>query len=289
VSGYSIAVTTAAGLNLDLRGPADALNLAASGTYTDRPTITYQPLTGNKFVRGLMTPIPPESVLQAIQSGWALVPMFRLVFRSINGIKNTEYTIKGASDANPDFERVIELLRKLNESGMFAMRVTRKPDREESTVVTIVSSDATPEILATADELRKILGLDPKIAEYKLVQGNKNMSGDEIAVQTRSLIHIMAYISASVDVPEEHVEQGRAAPGWNLGTEGPDRVRPLVVHSSASSPADASVSVHFRNYYFFIDDRDLRSKRAFAFLMLLFTLADSGEREPNPVITIPAQ
>ena len=76
VSGYSIAVTTAAGLSLDLRGPADTLNLAASGTYTDRPTITYQPLTGNKFVKGLMTPIPPESVFQAIQGAGRSNPSF---------------------------------------------------------------------------------------------------------------------------------------------------------------------------------------------------------------------
>ena len=38
-----------------------------------------------------------------------------------------------------------------------------------------------------------------------------------------------------------------------------------------------------------IDDRNLRSKPAFAFTMMLFTLADTGERDNLALITIPAQ
>jgi len=44
-----------------------------------------------------------------------------------------------------------------------------------------------------------------------------------------------------------------------------------------------------RGRWFWVDDRDLRTKRAFALRMMLGTLSDSGEREPLPLITIPAQ
>jgi hypothetical protein len=37
------------------------------------------------------------------------------------------------------------------------------------------------------------------------------------------------------------------------------------------------------------DTGDIRSKRAFAFMLMLFTLADTDEKESFPVITIPAQ
>jgi hypothetical protein len=38
-----------------------------------------------------------------------------------------------------------------------------------------------------------------------------------------------------------------------------------------------------------IDDRDVATKRNFAFLMFLFALAETGEKKALPTITIPAQ
>jgi len=41
--------------------PSDTFrNLGASGLYTDRPTISYAPLTGEKYVNNLLRPIPPR-------------------------------------------------------------------------------------------------------------------------------------------------------------------------------------------------------------------------------------
>jgi len=44
----------------------------------------------------------------------------------------------------------------------------------------------------------------------------------------------------------------------------------------------------FTDYWFWIDDRDFRSKRSFAYLMLLFSLTESGGKEGLPLVTIPA-
>lgn len=37
-------------------------SLAGSARFTDRPTVTYVPMTGEKFLRGLITPIEPKHI-----------------------------------------------------------------------------------------------------------------------------------------------------------------------------------------------------------------------------------
>ena len=43
-----------------------------------------------------------------------------------------------------------------------------------------------------------------------------------------------------------------------------------------------------RTHWFWIDDRDWRSKRTLSVVLFLFTLTDSGSNEHLPVLTIPA-
>lgn len=46
--------------------------------------------------------------------------------------------------------------------------------------------------------------------------------------------------------------------------------------------------VNYRNHWFWIDDRDFKSKRTFAFLMILFSLTETGNQEGLPLVTIPS-
>lgn len=62
----------------------------------------------------------------------------------------------------------------------------------------------------------------------------------------------------------------------------------LPVHSSDTKPRpqDAFSLVHYRSHWFWVDDRDLRSKRGLGFLMALFTMLQSGTSAAPPVLTI---
>ena len=51
----------------------------------------------------------------------------------------------------------------------------------------------------------------------------------------------------------------------------------------------AFVKIHYRDIWFWIDDRNLKSKRTFSFMMMLFTSTDTGRKENLSLITIAAQ
>ena len=106
---------------------------------------------------------------------------------------------------------------------------------------------------------------------------------------TRSMMQQMATMASQVEVPPEDVTQGRAMPGWDTMAGNTNAVRLIQIKCSKTEPPDAFVTVEYRHHWFWIDDRDLKSKRVFSFMMMLFTLADTGEKENLPLITIPAQ
>ena len=71
--------------------------------YTDRPTITYAPLVGERFARSLMTPLPPPAILSLIQAGYPVDAVLRLTVHEVNGIRNRYGGDLRARPADPEF------------------------------------------------------------------------------------------------------------------------------------------------------------------------------------------
>jgi hypothetical protein len=291
VSGYQLQMGASVGGQVSsinaIQG--NSMTLGGAATYIDRPTITYTPLTGNKFIKGLMTPLPPESVFFMIQSGW---PADAVLFASVsemNGLKNQASTIYGVSPPDADFMRAIALMRQIQVSGAVALRVKQDANKQQTSILTFRTKDIPPQTVADIQELRRLLRLDPDTTEFSLVFGGTATSNKEVAVLTRSLMHQLGTMASQVDVPAEDVRDGRASPGWETVASNTNAVRLIQIHSSKSKPSDAFVAVPYHSHWYWVDDRDLKSKRVMSFMMLLFTLADTGEKENLPMITIPAQ
>jgi hypothetical protein len=262
--------------------------LGAAGTYTDQPTVTYTPLTGNKFIRSLMTPLQPEAVFYMIQSGWPANAILFATVSSINGLKNQSSSINGTAPPDPDFVRALELIRKIQLSGGVAVRIEQNGPRQGSMILALRRSDIAPETKAESLELRRLLRLDPDAGEFNLVFGSTAANDKEVAIATRSIMQLMATMAADVEVPTQDLAEHSASPGWESVPEGEKTIRLIEIHSSKNIPTNAFVAVPYNDHWFWIDRRDLKSKRVFSFMMLLFTLADSGEASPQPVVTIPA-
>lgn len=291
VSGYQLQVGGTVGGQISsihaIQG--NNLNLGGAVTFIDRPTITYTPLTGNKFIKGLMAPLPPESVFFMIQSGWPADAVLFATVAEMNGLKNQASTINGISPADADFMRVLALMRKLQLSGDVAMRIKQDAQKQQTSILAVRLKDVSPQALEASHELRRLLRLDPDATEFNLVFGGTATNDKELAVLTRSLMHQLSTMASQVDVPEEDVRQGRAAPGWETVANNTNAVRLIQIHHSGSKPVDAFVAIQYHGHWYWIADCDLKSKRVLSFMMLLFTLADTGEKENLPLITIPAQ
>jgi hypothetical protein len=154
VSGYTVQSTFSASGNIFnfARGliptdPLSSIGLGAQGQFTDRPTISYSPLLGERFGRAMMAPIPPPTIMSLTQAGNPVDMAFRLTVHAVNGIKNRYGGQLRARPADPEFYPLLERLRRIQDAGAIGMRL-RRTDREEATVVMTFQQKADPSIEA---------------------------------------------------------------------------------------------------------------------------------------------
>src|SRR5213075_434519 len=98
----------------------DSKSTGASARYTDRPTITYTPLSGERFARSLMKPIPPTAVLSLIQAGYPIDAVLRTCVHSINGVRNRYGGAARAHAADEEFYPLLQRMRRIQDSGACA-------------------------------------------------------------------------------------------------------------------------------------------------------------------------
>ena len=292
VSSYSLSQTVSVGGAISTGGgsaTSGSVPLGASGTFSNSPTVTYVPLTGSKFVKNLMVPLPPDAIFLAIQSGQPADAIMFETLASINGLRNQEATFSGITPADPGFHRARVLLRKIQQSGAVRLYLVEEPNKRQTSMLTFRTRGVSPETLEDISGLRRVLGLNPDATEFKLVFGAAASDDTEVAVLPRSILMLMQTMAAQVEVPPEDVTQTRAMPGFARGHDVPGVDRLIRIHSAKAKPADAFVSVYYRNTWFWIDDGDLQSKQVFSLITTLFAMVDTNPRENLPVVTIPAR
>src|SRR5688572_19906486 len=160
VSSYTVQTELSLAARIFSRNRAGTFGeLGASGTYIDRPTISYTPVTGKKYVDALLRPIPPQAIFAMIQAGHQADFILRGTVRTINGIHNASASPGRARDEDATFERVIEAFRRVQQAGALGVRIEKRGSEE---VTLIFFNDKVGK--RSQDEirfLRKALGLDP--------------------------------------------------------------------------------------------------------------------------------
>jgi len=281
IAQYSLeAQVNAGGQWPDISGH-DSLALSGSGRWSDRPTITYVPLSGQRFTRSLLTPIPPASVVSLVQGGWAVDTVFRICVRGINGVRAEARMRLTAQQEDPRFQPLLDALRRLQIRGLIGLRV----EKHETGEVALLSlpSDGDPDSQKDVEFVARTLGLDAGVHDFTLGFGIRNRSGREIAMLTRSMTEVLTELALDVQVPADHIADGRT--GDAVGGVGIARGS-FKVQSGRERPPDAFAAIRYSDYWFWIDARDFRSKRSLSFLMLLLSLAETGGGAVAPGLTV---
>lgn len=256
-------------------------DLTAGVKYYDRPTISYAPMTGEKFARSLLTPISPVTIVSFIQSGWPVDVMLRLTCDSISGIRNNSNSQMRSWKGDPEYEELLSILKRVQGTNTIAMRVEKTNGVETASL--FFSNRTTPQTDKEVVAFKRLLHLDPEINEFSIIFGAAPKSNTELTVLSRSMLQVLIELAGAVNVPKEHLEQGQVK-HVTLDRETPSL---MSIHSGSQRPVNAFAAVEYNDFWFWVAKEDIASKRILSLLMLFFSLTESGSGT-SPVITVGA-
>ena len=283
INSYTVGGNANAKATLPSRVDPSVLELGATGSWSNTPTVTYQPLIGDRFTKSLLQPIPPVSVFQLMQGGWPASLVLQTVVGSVNGLRNASAGVA----ADPRFNELIYALSRVQGAGNVGIRVDAgKPGG--GVVIVIRNAESGTELGKDSRRIRELMGLADDVDEFEVSYGLIPRSRNEVAMLTRSMMEIMLQLGFGIDLPAAHAAGVRALPGeWRQG----DAQAKALVHifAGTEAPADTYAAVPYKGYWYWIDDDDIASKRIFTFLLILFSLAETGQSTPAPVVTVPSR
>jgi hypothetical protein len=287
INSYTLEGQATAGAGWLSSGGPTSLSFSGNAHYADKPTITYNPLLGERFTRSLMTPLQPATVVSLIQSGWAADAVMNMMVSSANGVYNRFGGGARARGADPEWSVVTGAMRRIQASAAVGMRI-ESDKGQELTVLVLHRNAETPEIRADVNALRSALGIRADAAELRVVYGSVPKGDNEIALVTRSMLEILIDLASAIEVPASDVAQGIVPAPPHFDADDANAYKPLIRILSGDAPPDhAFVAVEYHGHWFWIDERDYGSKGMFSFVMIMFSLMDTAPKG-QPLITVPA-
>jgi len=281
----SLRVAASVGANVAI-GPGSSYEgnlvpLSAGIAYEENPTISYVPLRREKFLQLMLAPISAEQALLLMRLSSRDIGVLRVLLRRANGLVNPLYSPGAGAGA---FDRLLDLWTRLREAGK--LDIVRSADGQ----FTLYLHDHTDEgSRADVSELLRILGVGeareraaPIALPLRFSVGAAR--GDGVDLETPSALEVVDAAAQGVEVPNEHLVDGVARPP---AATAPQEL--IEIHSAAERPDASTVAVKFKGWWFFVDERDSRSKRGFIVLRALIgLLLDAGTSgQAVPVLTVP--
>ncbi|MEM9400756.1 MAG: hypothetical protein AAF984_11160, partial [Verrucomicrobiota bacterium] len=274
-------------------GGTDVLSPNIGMGYSQTPTITYQPLQGEDFLKKILAPIPLEALLILTQSGWKIDRVLSLISEKTNDVANAP-SASGPTPLYPpryqEFKEMAAMLRSFQKDD--ALIIETRKDQAGSAKVHL----SFKEQKASQDEINRfcsLLGLSAELSDYIITDTRGPLNKNKIILQTRSMMGVLFLLGQNINIPQRDIDKGlvtitRYDDGqiFNWSDVTGDL---LQIHSSAEPlpPENTFVRVRYRNAWYFIKDEDLNSKSTFMLLNQLFNLQAGEISTVAPTLTIP--
>jgi len=253
------------------------ISAGIDGRFIERPTITFLPLTGDKFTRQLMEPVPAQVVLSVIQSGWRADRVLATLCRAMNGVRNHFPRMDTITPADPEFAQLMGLLQKLQDANALEFR-SDSTDRRICMVINGGKGNDSPEMT----ELRRLLKLKDAQNIFPIRSGVMIADEGEIAFSTLSMFQVLLWLGDGIEFQDEN------HPLVRIRNRGEARNSPMRIYSGTTRPDDAYVAVKHGKHWFWVSNDDPVSKSALMTICLVMKALESGDAQ-KPVLTIPTR
>ncbi|MDR5813540.1 MULTISPECIES: hypothetical protein [unclassified Caballeronia] len=303
IAAYTFDATGGAILNAGSGAQPNYAQATGSVSYSNHPTFTFTPTTGDAYASAYIRPLSPTLVMPLAESGIPIDLLLRITAQSIAGLQNGTALGGPNSSGSPQFFLLLQALRRLQLAGELnvesrntdngkddktAKGTSRINDADKSGVFITLGATRSGDSKQVTDDLalvRKLLHLSPKMKTYEIVYG-QSADHDRIPMVTRSVLGILTDLGAQIAVPNEQVGNGATMP--TIGLIGGETRPTIVVKTGEKPPKDAYVSVLYDESSYWIDRGDFDSKYAFTVVQNLMALAEVTDTSKSPVVTIPA-
>ena len=276
--------TISANPTLEFGTEDSSLNLKDAGystispklVYRESPSIIYSPLMGTEYSKQLLMPMGIINLFLMLNNGFDLEVIADLMIININGKTNS----RNASEASrEDFKKIVHSLNNLYKKRLINLSTSKESSSENDPKILI---DISKEAFDTEEykHLIQELDLKPKTETFEMKIGYNNTQ-NVFAINTRSFLALINYLSNYVEVPQEHQERV-----WKSNISAESGY--LHIYNSKTPPSNANTAVYLYNNWFYIKNEDISSQNVLYLIQILFDIqAHTGNSDGNIQFTLP--
>lgn len=284
--------------------------LGSEFQWQNQPTIQYTPLEGQQFAVQLLRPIDILTIQHLILSGWDVDRVLKLTIQSFDDIHNAPTASGPIQDTLPEYKMFYEMAKLMREFQLdgalhIGSNIINGDPNIDSEDYTTGQTDLK-DVRHKFNSMRVVFPAKGEAAEKlsSILQGSRRKNGRYVldidlgfskdaglGLIPRSVLGCMYYLSLGVIVPKRDIELG-AVPlikkedgslfDWQEMLKGL-----MTIHHSYRKPENASICVKHRDYWYYIDNSDICSKRTFALLQLLYSLQSNESRQLPTLLSLP--